>query len=161
MFKVGDAVRVKAGINSETIGPDNEIGFSLMMEELLGERMVVSLVDFDGNIECGDLWEYEPEWLEPWNESEEWDGEKWVPKRLAGVDCCKGIALDELNEITINGVTYVRKVVEQTNAEKLEQYFYKYLGEKIEKYDDDDGCAKIVHVSRTGNRVTVVYDAGE
>lgn len=67
------------------------------------------------------------------------------------------------DEITINGVTYLRKVAEKTNAEKLEQYFMEGFGRPTEFANGRSMIceANIVHVSRTGNRVTVVYDAGE
>lgn len=86
------------------------------------------------------------------NDSEEWDGEKWVAKRVEMQD-----------EITINGVTYVRKPVEKTNAERLKQYFARNIGTRItfSDFGSDVSTARVADASRTGNRVTVVYDAGE
>lgn len=153
MFKVGDAVRVKAGspvwyrdepIFSNDKGP---VG-SAIGKKLVIKQCGIPLIVLSPNAETSYVAE---KYLEPWNDSEEWDGEKWVPKKLA-------------DEITINGVTYIRKPVEKTKAEKIEQHFLDGVGE-YEIFDGNDGQevarATIVSVSRTGNRITVVYDAGE
>lgn len=87
MYKPGDAVRIKAGISSVTHGkvwPD----FTEYMDKYLGRILSVTdqreygVVD-KGAVECeadNDKWHYLPEWLEPWNDDESWNGTEWVKK---------------------------------------------------------------------------------
>jgi len=150
MFKVGDAVRVKAG-------SPQSLWQHFDHSDLPGKKLVVChayldvsdkrvhvISDNDPKTErVANIWH-----LEPWNDSEEWDGEKWVPKKLA-------------DEITINGVTYVRKAEAKTNAEKLEQYFAKnlFIKNTFSDLKSNICSARIASISRTGNFVTVTYDA--
>lgn len=85
-FAVGDEVRVKAGVNSKT-HKDLGNGFVKQMDKLLGQKMLVSCVE-DGAFDCGD-WTYDDDWLEPWNPAEEWDGSKWVAKKLEPLEFVK------------------------------------------------------------------------
>lgn len=73
-FKVGDAVRVKAGVND-------------IYPEIKGKKLIVESIDTSYPISItvnGNGW-FEHK-FEPWNDAEEWDGEKWVPKKnITGV----------------------------------------------------------------------------
>ena len=92
MFRVGDAVRVKAGCpvylsepEPSRIGPyGRSFGKKLVITEDRTEACHANdggywyLVHEDGSREAGISGCY----LEPWNDAEEWDGSKWVAKKL-------------------------------------------------------------------------------
>lgn len=78
-FKVGDAVRVKAkAVHAR--------GYCFPPVYQIGKKMVI---DADQDISVaikGDVLWVAKEYLEPWNDSEEWDGSKWVAKKPAPCD---------------------------------------------------------------------------
>ena len=99
-FKAGDAVRVKGGTFD-------------ILSNLKGRKLIVeSVFDEIGMIRVdGGGW-YDGK-FEHWNESEEWDGEKWVPKKVPGLITERHIDINYTGEppatIAINGVKYVRE----------------------------------------------------
>jgi len=86
-FKVGDAVRVKAG---SLMYPSVNFNWrSSPFRQAFGKKCEVESFDtdclgtaarikYEGGFEGLDV-----RYLEPWNDSEEWDGEKWVAKKPA------------------------------------------------------------------------------
>jgi hypothetical protein len=87
-FKVGDAVRVKAG---SPVHPDKtgHPGWrSSPYQAAFGRKLVVRGCDTDRNGLCvrveydGDVEGMDVRYLEPWNDAEEWNGEKWVAKKV-------------------------------------------------------------------------------
>jgi len=164
MFKIGDAVRVKAGVIwIERKRPVRTGELCYPCKEQRGRKLEVyctkdwsdedTVVYFHKHWPSGNAEGYgdgiSQRFLEPWNDSEEWDGEKWVPKKLA-------------DEITVNGVTYVRKVAEKTNAEIAEEILNRSKDEmEMYEFEHEDKSAflRIASVLRTGNIITVVYDA--
>lgn len=67
VFKVGDAVRVKAGSPVYRFQGDNKEWPSAILFGCKFKHI--------GNMSVSDAY------LEPWNDAEEWDGSKWVPKK--------------------------------------------------------------------------------
>jgi len=146
MFKVGDAVRLKAGISSET---HRGIGSSFTdnMDSYIGEKLTVDHANVRYCTCTGDddaPWNYDYEWLEPWNDSEEWDGEKWVPKKCMP------------ETITVNGVEYVRKG--KTSAEKLADALNDVSNTPYIIFGKTIANIKRVYATADGNVVTARYE---
>lgn len=107
-FKVGDAVRVKAG------SPWYEHTRDMKHPPVWwrGQKLIFkgNYIGFKDNVSAevvnGNATHCEPIYLEPWNDAEEWDGEKWVPRKTH-------IDINYTGEppatIAINGVKYVRE----------------------------------------------------
>lgn len=162
--RVGDAVRVKAGTPPYADREDCS-GIGCPSVSQFGRKLIYT----NGlNI----LTEY----LEPWIDAESWDGEKWVangypvPPEEASSDCK---LTDKPTEplvpdmVIIGGVRYVRAkdvcIPKKTNAEIAEELFKARMSHGRVQYSSDNMQAgvRITHVRRTGNIVTVDFDAGE
>lgn len=80
MFKIGDAVRVKAG--SPKYSADT-LDIFRPYHDSFGHKYVVSYVGVFNCVPCCVL-HGEPaidvKYLEPWNDSEEWNGDMWILK---------------------------------------------------------------------------------
>lgn len=67
--------------------------------------------------------------------------------------------------VIIGGVRYVCKPEQETktNAEVAERIFTRRMDDGVVEYSSGELYAKVkvVSVSRTGNRITVVFDAGQ
>ena len=106
-FKVGDAVRVKAG------SPWYEHTRDMKHPPVWwrGQKLIFkgNYIGFKDNVSAevvnGNATHCEPIYLEPWNDAEEWDGEKWVPRKTHIDIKCDGTP----DIVTVNGVKYVRE----------------------------------------------------
>lgn len=84
MFKVGDAVRVKAG------SPVWKCGFELTarypLKSWFGglQKISASPANSDPTQVCIGATKVDPIYLEPWNDAEEWNGTAWVKKSNVG-----------------------------------------------------------------------------
>lgn len=170
MFAKGDMVRVKAGSPrycspGSTMGPyETDYGKGFVVQ---GDRryndVVCCILSGTNAINA--------EYLEPWNDNEEWDGTKWVvkgypfPPKEASFTCKTTTESDESippEFVMVKGIKYVLDP-SYSVAEQVEK---KVLGE-IEKnseqyfFNKPDWMAHVVGVTRTGNRLAITYDFGK
>lgn len=153
MFKVGDAVRVKAGICSNThrhISPS----FTTSMDRYRGRMGTVQRIHewvdviFDRhNDEQINYWDFRNNWLEPWNDAEEWDGSKWVTKKkLEEAKQCVVVARDGMIAVQCESTNAAfRKAEELANKHPgQEQVVYQEKGSrKVEKKSRAEQVAEV------------------
>lgn len=184
-FIVGDSVRVKATAtkwqtipgtlepNSSSFGKMltiNQTGHTTSHNKPAYRVVYWSGLDFIGNY--SDM--IGEEYLEPWIDAEEWDGEKWVakgcpvPPKESSSKCEITTNPTEPfvpDEVIISGVRFVRKQEpsRKTNAEIAEELFKARMkhGRVLYSSDDMQAGVSVMKVSRTGNIVTVDFYAGE
>ena len=151
MYRVGDVVRVKADAlwveKKCPVGPGQ---LCRPCKDQLGKKLEVHCLkdwsDGDTVVYFHKVWPggnvdnygdgVSQRFLEPWNDSEEWDGEKWVPKKCMP------------ETITVNGVEYVRKG--KTSAEKL--------ADALNDVSNTIASIKRVYATADGNVVTARYE---
>jgi len=162
MFAKGDMVRVKAGSPrycspGSTMGPyETDYGKGFVVHGVRGYNNVVCCMLSGTNA-------INAEYLEPWNDNEEWNGYQWVAKSTS-VDESEPLVPDM---VIIGGVRYVRAkdvcIPKKTNAEIAEALFKARMSHGRVQYSSDNmqASVRITHVRRTGNIVTVDFDAGE
>lgn len=133
-FKVGDVVRVKAGSPKKLW----RHGFTWDASHSFGEKLIVeecySNDKFENRVHLvGDHGVIENCYLEPWNDSEEWDGEKWVAVKTA----------DRWFKVNASGKVYKATLVSPNGDCVLDfkgilGFFCKNDVEEVRNYNPDD-----------------------
>ncbi len=99
-FKIGDAVRVKAGSPKWEPTHLSRCGYPKKIS--FGNRLLINKAIDEDNGSCVKTDYIYASYLEPWNDSEEWDGEKWVAvkalSRISELEAERDRAVDLLRE---------------------------------------------------------------
>lgn len=174
-FKIGDAVRVKADVL--------DIGVTLTPTEKANRHLVVNAGTPCYARRCGmkisgSGWSFDSDWLEPWNDAEEWNGSQWVAKKSEAKPCVivrRGRSYAEHVESTAEafrkakiyakadaGSEYViyqekgsEKVEPKSKAEKVAEI--AKLPATIEAMDGTNIEVETISARVIGNEVIVVY----
>jgi len=157
-MKVGDKARVIAGSpvyednGTPTYSPKKQaFGLPLKITKVEGTEREVSIGE-TGIDEC-----IGSAYLEPWNDKEHWDGQKW-----AANPSCEPVPVIP-DSVWVGGIEYIRKVDVETPKLTMAEEYAKWLIDATEeecKVWDEEGnlkfTTKTISATADGDLVTIV-----